>query len=54
MRKHITKCEINSIILTFDKFVTNVHKKEEKLRFRNYNIFVNTNLSVKYYLNVKK
>ena len=23
MRKHIVKCEINLIILTFDKFITN-------------------------------
>ena len=47
MRKHIAKCEINWIILTFDKFITNAHKKEKKLRFRNYNIFVNANWNVK-------
>ena len=28
MRKHIARCEINSIILTFDKFITNAHKKK--------------------------
>ena len=28
MRKHIVKCEINSINLIFDKFIINVHKKK--------------------------
>ena len=54
MRKHFAKIEINSIVLTFDKFITNAHKKEKKLRSRNHNILVNTNLSVKCYLSVEK
>ena len=47
MRKHFAKVEINSIVLTFDKFIINVHKKEKRLRFRSHNILVSTNLSVK-------
>ena len=54
MRKHIAKCEINSIILTFNKFITNAHKKEKRLRSRNQSILVNTNLSVKCCLSVEK
>ena len=54
MRKHVAKCEINSIVLTFDKFITNAYQKEKRLRFRNHNILVNTNLNVKCYSNVEK
>ena len=53
MRKHIAKCEKNSINLTFDKFIINVYKKK-KLRSRNQNIFVNIYVNVKYYLSVEK
>ena len=52
--KTFRKNEINSIILTFNKFITNAHKKEKKLRSRNQNILVNTNLNVKCCLNVEK
>ena len=54
MRKHFAKIEIISKILTFDKFITNVYKKEKKLRSRNHSILVNTNLSVKCCSNVEK
>ena len=54
MRKHVAKSEIVSKSLIFDKFITNIHKKERRLRSRNQNILVNTNLSAKYYLNDKK
>ena len=54
MRKYFAKIEINLIVLIFDKFITNVHKKEKKPRSRNYNILVNINLSVKCCSNVEK
>ena len=54
MRKHIAKYETNSINLIFNKFITNIYKKEKRLRSRNHNILINTNLSVKYCLNNKK
>ena len=54
MRKHIVKRKINLIILTFDKFIINVHKKEKRLRSRNYNVLVNAKISIKYCLNNKK
>ena len=54
MRKHVAKSETNSIILTFDKFIINAYKKEKRLRSRNQNILVNTNLSVKCCLSVEK
>ena len=54
MRKHFAKIEIISKILIFDKFITNAHKKEKRLRFRNYNILVNANLSVKCCLSDEK
>ena len=53
MRKHIARCEINSIILTFDKFIINAHKKK-RLRSRSQNILVNANLNVKCCLSDKK
>ena len=30
MRKHITRCEINSIILIFNKFITNCYDNNKK------------------------
>ena len=44
MRKHITRCEINSIILTFDKFITIYINNTINLIFINIEIVVLTKL----------
>ena len=54
MRKRFAKVEIVSRVLTFDKFITNVHKKEKRLHSRNHSILVNANLNVKCCLNDEK